>query len=300
MSDHATPAQDELGGAAEPGSQQVAGDPKTGSSGTNAAGDAGANTLAGPSGAGTAQTGTPAAAATGTGATESTGPSQTTVPATATANMGQLQITVPGPSTDSTEPPEMTLAELAAADPNTLLPSNAATARLATGGGLPLPAANPLTRETTGNNNSSSSGHINSTKRPAATENGESTHSAKRQRLAHYRDTVPPPGYGNNPAATSSPSHGPVVTQTPFAPPYQSVFLRQNPDLARALAHVNCSYLTARDAPEPDDRDRAGPRGSHPRGTQSARSQPPAPHPLHEHQLERDTHRQRRLPRPYA
>ncbi|KFY80625.1 hypothetical protein V499_00546 [Pseudogymnoascus sp. VKM F-103] len=255
MSDHATPAQDELGGAAAPGSQQVVQDPNPGSSGTNATDDAGANTLAGPSGAAAAQTVTLAAAATGTGATESTGPSQTTVPATATANMGQLKITVPGPSTESTEPPDMTLAELAAADPNTLLPSNAATARLATGGGLPLPAANPLTRETTGNNNSSSSGHINSTKRPATTENGESTNSAKRRRLAHYRDTVPPPGYGNDPAATSSPSHGPVVTQTPFAPPYQSVFLRQNPDLARALAHVNCSYLTTHDAADPNDRD---------------------------------------------
>ncbi|ELR09567.1 hypothetical protein GMDG_04061 [Pseudogymnoascus destructans 20631-21] len=236
MSDHATPPQDELGRTAEPGSQQVARDPTPGPSGTNATGDPAANTLAGPSGAATAQTGTSAAAATGTG----TGPLQTTVPAKATANMGPLQITVPGSTADNTAPPEMTLADLAAANPDTLVPFN---------------AANPLARVTTGNNNSSSSGQTKSTKRSATTETSESTNSTKRQRLTRYRGTAPPPDNANDPATTSSPFPGPVLTQTPFAPPYQSIFLRQNPDLARALAHVNCSYLTTHDAADPKDHD---------------------------------------------
>jgi hypothetical protein len=220
----------------------------------------------------------------GTGATESTGPSQATVPATATANMGPLQITVPGstaennappqatvsgPSADNTAPPEMTLADLAAADPDTLVPFNPAIARLITGGGLPLPtanplargtaenvpAANPLGREATENNGSSSSAQTNSAKRPATTEASESTNSPKRQRLIRYRGTGPPPDNTIDLTTTSSPFPDPVVNQTPFAPPYQSIFLRQNPDLARALAHVNCSYLTTHDAADPKDVD---------------------------------------------
>ncbi|OBT72125.1 hypothetical protein VF21_09186 [Pseudogymnoascus sp. 05NY08] len=195
------------------------------------------------------------AAEPGTGATESTGPSQTTEPATATANTGPLQITVPGPSTDDTAPPEMTLADLAAADPDTIVPLNVATARLILGGGLPLPTANPLAIESTGNNNSSSSALTNSSKRSASTESNENTNSAKRQRLTHYRGTGPLPDNTIDLASTSYPFPDPVVNQTPFAPPYQSIFLRQNPDLARALAHVNCSYLTTHDAADPKDVD---------------------------------------------
>ncbi|KFY56949.1 hypothetical protein V497_05864 [Pseudogymnoascus sp. VKM F-4516 (FW-969)] len=98
-------------------------------------------------------------------------------------------------------------------------------------------------------------GSFNSTKRSATTEPTDPSNSPKRQRLSHYRGTGPLPDHTRDPAATFPLSSDPIIKQTPFAPPYQSIFLRQNPDLERALAHVNCSYLTNHNAADPLDQD---------------------------------------------
>ncbi|KFY84306.1 hypothetical protein V500_09421 [Pseudogymnoascus sp. VKM F-4518 (FW-2643)] len=298
MSDSFTPPQDDLDGAAEPGSQQRR-DPRPESPEITAdtrlsdtARTAAENTLARRSGGAIAQTGTPAAAnlqgqhpgagpspprsttsapreadqqgttaaagavATGTGATANTTPLQITVPGSSTDNTAHPQTAVPGSNTDNTAPPEMTLAQLATADPDTLVPFDVA-AKLIMQGSWTLPAANPAARPTAGEHSSSSSNPSNlsnSTKRSATTETSESSASPKRQRLTRYRGTGPLPDHTNDPA--NDPLFpDPVVNQTPFAPPYQSIFLRQNPDLTRALAHVNCSYLTTHDAADPHDLD---------------------------------------------
>lgn len=210
------------------------------------------------------------AAATGTGATRNTvppqttanpGPLQNTVPVP-TTNTGLPQTTIPGSTTDNTAPPQITMEDLATADPNTLVPSDVAENLIAQGS-LPLPAANPVAlpaanpanRTKAGKEASSSSDPSNPTKRPATTETGESSASQKRQRLTHYRGTGAPQDHPIDLTKTFSRSADPVVMQTPFAPPYQSTFLRQNPNLTRALAHVNCSYLTNHDAADPHDID---------------------------------------------
>ncbi|OBT60687.1 hypothetical protein VE03_09990 [Pseudogymnoascus sp. 23342-1-I1] len=158
--------------------------------------------------------------------TSAAAPPQTTGPGAAATNMGPLQITVPGSTTNT---------------------GNQSS--------LPLPAANPAARPAAGAQNSSSSDNTNSTKRTASTEDNNPSTSPKRQRLTRYRGTGAPPDYSIDPTTAFSPLIDPVVTQTPFAPPYQSIFLRQNPDLTRALAHVNCSYLTTHDAADPHDSD---------------------------------------------
>ncbi|KFX90540.1 hypothetical protein O988_08153 [Pseudogymnoascus sp. VKM F-3808] len=101
----------------------------------------------------------------------------------------------------------------------------------------------------------STSGSFNSTKRSATTEPTDPSNSSKRQRLSHYRGTGPLPDHTRDPVATFPLSSDPIIKQTPFAPPYQSIFLRQNPDLEHALAHVNCSYLTNHNAADPLDQD---------------------------------------------
>ncbi|KFY53480.1 hypothetical protein V496_07540 [Pseudogymnoascus sp. VKM F-4515 (FW-2607)] len=280
MSDPSAPPKDLLDGAANRRSGGA-----HAQTGTSAA----ANLLGQQPGAGPAhQQGTTAAAgaeATGTGATENTVPPQTTVPARTSANTGPLQITVPGlttntglpqttipgSTTDNTARPVMTMEDLATADPNTLVPWDVApnpinqgslplpvanpANRTTAANPVPLPAANPTNRTTAGKQASSSSNPSNATKRSATTETGESSASQKRQRLTHYRGTGAPPDHTIDLTKTLPRSADPVVMQTPFAPPYQSIFLRQNPDLTRALAHVNCSYLTNHDAADPHDID---------------------------------------------
>lgn len=267
MSDPSTPRQDELDKAAEPGNQQhtrlrtpdspeeTADTRPPGTAGTSAK-----NIMARLPGEAAAGAGT-SAAANLPGHQPEAGPAgprpQTSVPREAGSKETDKSAGAPATGTgpiNNMVPPDMTLTQLAALDPDTPVPFDVA-ARLIMSDPLPIPAANPQARRAAENQSSSSSAPSNSTKRSATTETSESTTSPKRQRLTRFRGTGPIPDHTKDPGAGFPLFSDPVVTQTPFAPPYQSIFLRQNPDLARALAHINCSYLTTDKAADPHDLD---------------------------------------------
>ncbi|KFY22070.1 hypothetical protein V493_06876 [Pseudogymnoascus sp. VKM F-4281 (FW-2241)] len=240
MSESSIPSRNEPKRATGLGTQQSPREPSpdspeiiAGTKLSNATITAATNIIDGRLGAEATQTGTPI-----TAAAQEEADSREKAAAAAAAATG----TVPG---GNTAPYEMTLADLDKADPNTRVPLDIA-AKLILGTTLPIPPANPVPRS------SSSSDPPSSTKRSATTDNFTST---KRQRTARFIGNQLPPDDTNDLTTISPVFPDPVVTQTPFAPPYQSIFLRQNPDLASALAHVNCSYLTTHDVADPYDLD---------------------------------------------